>query len=195
MAIKSDAQCKGPSSYIKPSAHTSEYLASGEYQAGKSDVVIAPTALSQAVTQNEVIAKAPIYVTVDGKVSKTPTKEKIDKIDIYVMFLFETENFVSDEQLEVQASLRRAFEDFRRKIGMSALAVTLIERKIGLTGDELDIDRNRKYQKLFGLDTKKAPHIVILDKHPDEWKDGDKMVCLSLNRIPIEGIHHVGGGS
>ncbi len=115
----------------------------------------------------------------------------VEQIDIYILFLFETETFTPLRQRLIQEKLlSEALEDFSKKIGMKAAAIWFINRK----GTRPDIERNRYYIDRFDLDTKKAPYIVILRKHPDDWKSGDKFVKFSLNRTPINRVYIILAG-
>ena len=58
----------------------------------------------------------------------------------------------------------------------------------------IDYERNSDFMETFGLDIKKAPHIVIIDEHPDKWKSGDKLVDLGLNRLPEQRVYVILAG-
>lgn len=135
---------------------------------------------------SERIPRVPFQADERTIVPKEFKGHAIKRIDIYVMFLFETETLISEQQLKIQENLLgKTLQDFSKKIGMRALAVWLIED----AGGKPDVDRNLQYQQKFGLNTKKAPHIVILTKHPDDWKKGDKLVSFSFNRAPMDRVY------
>ncbi|MDE1854057.1 MAG: hypothetical protein KGI38_10000 [Thaumarchaeota archaeon] len=101
-------------------------------------------------------------------------------MDFYVMFLFNEQKLLSREQLKIQDKLQETFRTFGREIGMKALAISLVKED----GRLLDVEKDREYQDKFGLDSAKAPHIVVLDTHPDDWTPGNRIVRFSLNRTP-----------
>jgi hypothetical protein len=127
------------------------------------------------------------------KIAKVTGPEKytgytVSSVDVYVLVLLEPRQATSDRQWKIEEKLlHESLDFFSEQIGIHALAVWFADKR----GKEsmVDSERNLYFMEQLGLNQNKAPFIVFLQIHPDQWKPGIETVQISLNRLPVDHLY------
>jgi hypothetical protein len=114
---------------------------------------------------------------------------KLGKFDFYILPLFARWSLLSENQQNIQRKLLYSDlgKDFSEAVGGNVAVYWLMDDEL----EEPDFERMEKYFEKFKIKEpfKKAPHIVILTKHPDKWTESDPIARISLNLLSPESLH------
>lgn len=152
----------------------------------EGDIPVGPQCIGIAVRPDEPIPQ--VGTIIDSQfIAQRKFIGKPLQPKIFVLILMGRQSFISEEQWINQQKLIESLNDFSEAIGANALGIWFVDD----SGEHPDFNRGEYYCEIFGIGgiLKKAPHIVIIEKHPDDWNKGDKIGYISLNRIQPDRLH------